>query len=66
MYTYLLVVYIPNGILSDLFVFLVVLACFHYFEKNRVGLWDHVAICLCVRVSPVSFLGNGSVETLPR
>jgi hypothetical protein len=43
------------------------LAYFPYFEKNRVGLWDHVAVrvFVCVSVYP-SLLGNGSVETLPR
>jgi hypothetical protein len=34
-------------------------AYFSYFEiKKRVGLWDHVAVC----VSPLSLLGNGSVK----
>jgi hypothetical protein len=53
------------------------LAYISYFEKNRVGLWDHVAICVYVNpfVSllgngwvkiPLSLLGNGLVETLPR
>jgi hypothetical protein len=34
--------------------------------KNRVGLWDHVAVCVCVYVFSLSLLGNGPVETLPR
>jgi hypothetical protein len=39
------------------------LAYFPYFEKNRVGLSDHVAVCVvCVRVCPLSLLGNGSVK----
>jgi hypothetical protein len=29
---------------------LLFLACFPYFEKNKVGLWDHVAVCVCVYV----------------
>jgi hypothetical protein len=24
------------------------LACFPYFEKIKVGLWDHIAVCMCV------------------
>jgi hypothetical protein len=36
----------------------------YLFWKNRVGLWDHVAVCVCVCVclSPLSLLGNGSVK----
>jgi hypothetical protein len=77
-----------------------------FWKKNRVGLWDHVAVCVCINpinfrtpepifmklgtyitapepnstaqlknlfhqslclyVYPLSLLGNGSVETLPR
>jgi hypothetical protein len=34
--------------------FVTFLAHFTYFEENRVGLWDHVAVCVrvCVRVYP--------------
>jgi hypothetical protein len=31
------------------------------FEKNRVGLWGHVAVCVSV-YPPLSFLGNGSAN----
>jgi hypothetical protein len=46
------------------------------FWKNRVGLWDHVAVCVCVsmyppivvgqrlRINPPSLLGSGSVKIL--
>jgi hypothetical protein len=27
-----------------------ILAYFPYFEKTKVGLWDHVAVCVCVSV----------------
>jgi hypothetical protein len=30
--------------------------------KNRVGLWDHIAVRACFCVSPLSLLGNGSVK----
>jgi hypothetical protein len=33
--------------------------------KKKIGLWDHVAVCVCLCIPP-SLLGNGSVETLPR
>jgi hypothetical protein len=33
--------------------------------KKRVGLWDHVAVCVCVRDSPPSLLSNRSVKNLP-
>jgi hypothetical protein len=33
------------------------------FWKNKVGLWDYVAVCV---YPPLSLLGNGSVETLSR
>jgi hypothetical protein len=32
------------------------------FWKTGVSLWDHVAVCVC----PLSLLGNGSVEPVPR
>jgi hypothetical protein len=32
------------------------------FWKNRVGVWDHVAVRVCVCVSPLSLLGNASVK----
>jgi hypothetical protein len=38
------------------------LAYFSDFEKIKVGLWDHVPVCVCVCVSPLSLLGNGSVK----
>jgi hypothetical protein len=45
--------------------FFLFLAYFLYFEKIKVGLWDHVAVCVyvcvCLRI-PLSLLGNGSVE----
>jgi hypothetical protein len=28
------------------------LAYFIYFKNNRVGLWDHVSVCVCVYVYP--------------
>jgi hypothetical protein len=31
------------------------LAYFAYFEKNRVGLWDHVAVCVCARTYARTF-----------
>jgi hypothetical protein len=34
-------------------------AYFPYFEKIKVGLWDLVAVCLCI---PLSLLANGSVK----
>jgi hypothetical protein len=39
-------------------------AYFSYFEKIKVGLWDHVAVRVCVRVSPppLSLLDNGTVK----
>jgi hypothetical protein len=53
------------------------LAYFPYFEKTEVGLWDHVAVCVCLCIPlsllgngsvkiPLSLLANGAVETLPR
>jgi hypothetical protein len=51
----------------------------YLFWKNRVGLWDHVAVCVCVCLcippmvarqrlgkNLLSLLGNGLVETLQR
>jgi hypothetical protein len=42
------------------------LAYFPYFEKIKIGLWDHVAVCVCVCarvcVFPLLLLGNGSVK----
>jgi hypothetical protein len=29
------------------------LAYFPYFEKNRIGLWGHVAVCVCVCIPPI-------------
>jgi hypothetical protein len=34
------------------------LAYVPYFEEIKVGLWDHVAVCVC----PLSLLGNDSVK----
>jgi hypothetical protein len=40
------------------------LVCFPILKKNMVGLWDHVAVrvCVCVCVFPLSLLGNCSVK----
>jgi hypothetical protein len=35
---------------------------FPYFEKMKVGLWDHVAVCVCVCLSSLLLLGNDSVK----
>jgi hypothetical protein len=37
---------------KGLFFNLVLLAYFRILEKNRVGLWDDVAVCVCVSVYP--------------
>jgi hypothetical protein len=46
-------IFIQMGLFSFLAYFLIL--------KNRVGLWDRVAVCVSV-YPPLSLLGNGSVK----
>jgi hypothetical protein len=40
-----------------------ILILFFPILKNRVGLWDHVAVCVCVCLCiPLALLGNGFVK----
>lgn len=41
------------------------LAYFLYFEKMKVSLIDHLAVCTSVYTSPLSLLGNGLVNMFP-
>jgi hypothetical protein len=64
-----------TGLPSSFVIFLFFLAHFPYFEKKRSRLMRSCC-CVCVSLSivirqqlgksPLSLLGNGSVETLPR